>query len=119
MAAYYTLSRAGWRKSSYSNGGDVCIEVSVWRKSSYSTNGGECVEVGTWNKSTHTNGGEACVEVGVMGGGVSPRSRSEYGEKLVAVRDSKDPEGPRLCFTPADWDAFRRGVQSGAFDHLA
>jgi hypothetical protein len=101
MTANYTLSRAGWRTSSYTNGGEACVEVSVWHKSSYSTNGGDCVEVG------------------VMGGGVSPRSRSEYGEKLVAVRDSKDPEGPRLCFTPADWDAFRRGMQSGAFDHLA
>ncbi len=73
----------------------------VWRKSSYSTaNGGACVEVAglngvTWRKSSHSsaNGGN-CVEVAADGPGV------------VAVRDSKDPDGPALVFTPADWSAF-------------
>jgi Domain of unknown function (DUF397) len=73
----------------------------VWRKSSYSgANGGACVEVAalngvTWRKSSYSsaNGG-ACVEVAGDGPGV------------VAVRDSKDPDGPALVFTPADWSAF-------------
>jgi hypothetical protein len=73
----------------------------VWRKSSYSTaNGGACIEVAalngvTWRKSSYSsaNGG-ACVEVAADGPGV------------VAVRDSKDPDGPALVFTPADWSAF-------------
>ena len=28
------------------------------------------------------------------------------GPGVVAVRDSKDPDGPALVFTPADWSAF-------------
>jgi Domain of unknown function (DUF397) len=52
-----------------------------WRKASYSTN----------------NGGE-CVEVGTI-----PR--------LVAVRDSKDPQGPALAFRPEDWTAFTRRMK--------
>ena len=73
----------------------------VWRKSSYSSaNGGACVEVAdltgsNWRESSHStaNGGN-CVEVAGDGPGV------------VAVRDSKDPDGPGLTFTPADWSAF-------------
>jgi hypothetical protein len=73
----------------------------IWRKSSYSSgNGGNCVEVadltGTnWRKSSYSSGnGGACVEVAAGGTGV------------VAVRDSKDPDGPALIFSPADWSAF-------------
>lgn len=47
-----------------------------WRKSSYSTGQGNCVEV----------------------------ARNLPG--AVAVRDSKDPGGPRLTFAPGDWSAF-------------
>lgn len=41
------LSRATWRKSSRSNNGGNCVEVTEWRKSRRSNNGGECVEVAT------------------------------------------------------------------------
>jgi hypothetical protein len=58
-----------------------------WRKSSYSTgNGGACVEV-----ATNLPG-------------------------AVAVRDSKDPHGPALIFTPGEWRTFAAGVKSGEFD---
>ena len=33
-----------WHTSSYSHGGDACVEVG-WHTSSYSSNGGDCVEV--------------------------------------------------------------------------
>ena len=33
---------------------------------------------------------------------------------IVAVRDSKDPEGPVLATTPADWSAFTTAVKAGA-----
>jgi hypothetical protein len=32
------------------------------------------------------------------------------------MRDSKDPDGPVLTFTPAEWEAFTLGVQDGEFD---
>jgi Domain of unknown function (DUF397) len=95
-----------WRKASYStsNGGN-CVEVGVWRKASYSTNnGGACVEVGVWRKASYStsNGGE-CVEV------ASARPAA------IAVRDSKDPDGPRLAFAPRGWDRFVTEVKTGTF----
>jgi hypothetical protein len=57
-----------------------------WRKSSFSGgNGGNCVEV----------------------------ARNLPG--TVAVRDSKDREGPALVFTPQQWRAFLDGVRTGEF----
>jgi uncharacterized protein DUF397 len=75
----------------------------TWRKASYSTsNGGGCVEVGLWRKASYSgsNGG-GCVEVASAPGAA------------VAVRDSKDPDGPRLAFTAGDWQAFLRQVKDG------
>lgn len=34
----------------------------------------------------------------------------------VHVRDSKNPDGPVLEFTPQEWDAFIQGVKQGEFD---
>lgn len=34
---------------------------------------------------------------------------------LVAVRDSKDPAGPALAFSPAAWSEFLAGVRNGDF----
>ncbi len=81
------LTGVSWRKSSYSGGnGGNCVEVAgVWRKSSYSgTNGGNCVEVATSLPDA------------------------------IAVRDSKDPDGPKLIFTPAEWSAFTATIRTGA-----
>jgi hypothetical protein len=58
-----------------------------------------------WRKSSYSgNGGGNCVEVASLAGG------------MVAVRDSKDPDGPKLVFTPAEWEAFTAGVRDGEFD---
>lgn len=68
----------------------------TWRKASYSGgNGGACIEVGAWRKASHSgdNGG-ACIEVAATG------------EPLIAVRDSKDPNGPKLAFRPPMWQSF-------------
>ncbi len=99
------LTRAPWRKSTYSSTtGGNCVEVATaWRKSTYSsTTGGECIEVATWRKASYssTNGGE-CIEVGT-------------GSQAVAVRDSKNPDGPRLAFSPEGWMAFTRRIKTGA-----
>lgn len=65
-----------------------------------------CVEV-AFRKSTRSNGGNNCVEVG---------TRAGTDGNVVHVRDSKDPEGPCLQFTPAEWDAFIGGAKDGEFD---
>jgi Domain of unknown function (DUF397) len=58
-----------------------------WRKASYSSsNGGTCVEV----------------------------ARNLPG--IVAVRDSKNPDGPVLTFTPNDWQTFAAGVKAGTLN---
>jgi hypothetical protein len=36
-------------------------------------------------------------------------------EGSVLVRDSKDPEGRVLTFTPAEWEAFATGIVAGDF----
>jgi hypothetical protein len=58
-----------------------------------------------WRKSSHSgsNGG-ACVEV----------ARNLPG--VVAVRDSKNPDGPNLAIAPAHWAVFAAGVKAGEFD---
>ncbi|GAA3014857.1 DUF397 domain-containing protein [Streptosporangium longisporum] len=62
------------------------LSKAVWRKSSRSGgNGGQCVEV-----ATNLPG-------------------------LVAVRDSKNLDGPKLLLTPATWTSFIDSVKTGAF----
>jgi hypothetical protein len=47
-----------------------------------------------WFKSSYSsNEGPECIEVAT-----SPAT--------VRVRDSKDPQGPHLVFTPTEWSAF-------------
>jgi hypothetical protein len=58
-----------------------------------------------WRKSTFSNGqGGDCVEIAANLPG------------LVAVRDSKNPHGPVLVFSPADWRAFAAMVKAGDLD---
>ena len=98
------MSHGTWRKSSYSGGnGGQCVEAAtVWRKSTYSgSNGGDCVETAApWRKSSRSgsNGGE-CIEVAPDPG------------RLVAVRDSKDPDGPKLLVSPAQWQTFTARIK--------
>jgi hypothetical protein len=39
--------------------------------------------------------------------------------EMIAVRDSKDPDGPKLLFTCDEWKAFIGGVKMGEFDTLS
>jgi hypothetical protein len=57
------------------------------------------VELGVWRKSSHSGAGNDCVEL----------ARFDAG---TAVRDSKNPDGPRLAFDPAPWTAFLASARS-------
>jgi hypothetical protein len=58
-----------------------------------------------WRKSSHSgNGGSDCVEV----------ARNVPG--VVAVRDSKNSDGPALVLPAADWQGFMASVKAGRFD---
>ncbi len=54
-----------------------------------------------WLKSTLSQTGD-CVEWAL-----------DSDEKHMLVRDSKDPNGSRLCFTLSEWRAFVGGVVLG------
>jgi hypothetical protein len=56
-----------------------------------------------WRKSTFSNNTGACIEVANLDGGGR------------AVRDSKNPTGPVLMFTAAEWAAFATGLRAGEF----
>jgi hypothetical protein len=36
----------------------------------------------------------------------------------IGVRDSKDSDGPVLCFTTDEWRAFIGGARNGEFDSI-
>jgi hypothetical protein len=55
----------------------------------------------SWRRSSRCDTG-SCVEVAMMDDG-------------VAVRDSKQPDGPVLRFTKSEWTAFVAGVDNGEF----
>ena len=63
-----------------------------------------------WRASAGGDTDAACVEVAVVAGS------KEGSEQVIAVRDSRNPDGPKLFFTPAEWDAFTAGVRDGEFD---
>ncbi|WP_157253150.1 DUF397 domain-containing protein [Nonomuraea typhae] len=57
-----------------------------------------------WIKSSRCNGQTACVEFAFLADG------------NVALRDSKEQDGPVLAYSPAEWEAFVLGVKAGEFD---
>ncbi|GAA3622473.1 hypothetical protein GCM10022223_44260 [Kineosporia mesophila] len=38
---------------------------------------------------------------------------------LIAVRQSKDPDGGYILYNSEEWRAFLAGVRNGEFDHFA
>jgi Domain of unknown function (DUF397) len=57
-----------------------------------------------WRRSSYSGTGNNCVEAAAL-----PDGR-------IAVRDSKDPHGPKLVFTSTEWAAFTGRTKGGAFD---
>ncbi|MGW0801925.1 DUF397 domain-containing protein [Nonomuraea sp. NPDC002799] len=64
----------------------VNLDAAEWHKANASSDAGQCVQV-----ATNLPG-------------------------IVAVRDSKNPQGPALVFTPGEWKAFVDGARNGEFD---
>lgn len=64
------------------------------------------LSVAAWRKSSFSNGTGACVEVAPLDDG------------RIAVRNSNHPEAGVVFFTPAEMDAYIKGVKAGEFDDL-
>lgn len=60
----------------------------------------------TWVKSSFSFSNGNCVEV------------ADLPEGGVGVRNSRDPEGAVLRFTPDEWHAFIGGARIGEFDNF-
>jgi hypothetical protein len=56
-----------------------------------------------WRKSRYSSDQGNCVEAASL-------------TDAVAVRDSKNPDGPALVITPANWRSFTASVKAGRFD---
>lgn len=54
-----------------------------------------------WRRSSRSNGGGQCVEIAVAA-------------DLVAVRDSKNPDGARLVFPVDAWQSFLGWIADGS-----
>lgn len=54
-----------------------------------------------WFKSSHSGGKDDCLEAAHLEGG------------MVGVRDSKNPSGGTLAFSPGAWDSFTAYVLNG------
>ncbi|MET9911865.1 DUF397 domain-containing protein [Streptomyces sp. NPDC006476] len=57
-----------------------------------------------WLRSSYSTGANNCVETAL------PHSGPAAG--LLAVRDSKDPAGPALLFSPESWTDFTAAFRS-------
>jgi hypothetical protein len=53
-----------------------------------------------WRKSTYSGGNGSYVEIADLG-------------TAVAVRDSKDPDGPKLILTTGQWRSFTDSIKAG------
>ncbi|MCP2335260.1 DUF397 domain-containing protein [Actinomadura rupiterrae] len=51
-----------------------------------------------WRKSSHSSSKGQCVEVAGT-------------PNVLAIRDSKDPDGPHLILMPAAWDALAAAIK--------
>ncbi|WP_019806650.1 DUF397 domain-containing protein [Saccharomonospora halophila] len=60
-----------------------------------------------WRRSAYSGAMGNCVEVAPLSGGG------------IAMRNSRDPQGPALVYTKAEIAAFLAGVKDGEFDDLA
>ena len=59
-----------------------------------------------WQKSRYSNSQGSCVEMALLPGGD------------IAVRNSRDPNGPALIYTQAEIHALLQGAKDGDFDNL-
>src|SRR5215467_14947107 len=96
---------------------EIRLSRVAWRTSPYSGSGSNCVEVGVWTKASHSDGANGCVEATAVtsrDGLEVPAGKADT-EKLILLRDSKNPDAGPLVFDEHEWNAFVAGVKDGEF----
>ena len=58
----------------------------------------------SWRAARYCDGG-ACVQVAPAG-------------EMIVLGDSKNPSGPILSYTRAEWETFVAGIKRGEFDDI-
>jgi uncharacterized protein DUF397 len=58
-----------------------------------------------WVKAQSSSHNGQCIEIAETAG-------------RIAIRDSKDPDGPILIYTPGEFGAFLNGARNGEFDRF-
>jgi hypothetical protein len=61
-----------------------------------------------WRTSSYSGSNGHCAEVAVLPG------EAPGADYVVAVRDSKDPDGPVLTFAPGEWQEFTASIKAAA-----
>lgn len=78
----------------------TAVTVTGWRKASASASNGHCLEAGSYRKASASGYNGSCVEAGTCRHG-------------VAVRDTKDRNGPVLKISATGWAGFLAAVRCG------
>lgn len=56
-----------------------------------------------WRTSTHSGQNGSCIQVAANLPGI------------IAIRDSKNPDGPKLTFAPEEWQRFAACIRTGRY----
>jgi hypothetical protein len=67
-----------------------------------------------WRRSSYSTSGENCVEVAALPPTLGVRDLDSI--RYTAVRDSNDPEGPKLILEGRAWQGLTHRIKAGAFD---
>jgi hypothetical protein len=66
--------------------------------------------IGRRETPASADGVASAIEVAISAGS------KEGSDHVITLRNPKNPDGPTLVFTPAEWEAFVAGVRDGEFD---
>jgi hypothetical protein len=83
----------------------------LWQKSPVSNPNGECMEA-RFVKSPFSNPSGCCLEARWQNASIGKEcAEARWADGWVETRNSKDPDGPVIRYTPGEWRAFLRGVR--------
>lgn len=93
------------------------MQSELWQKTPFSNPNGECMEA-RWVKSPFSNPSGCCLETRFQAYSRDGEcAEARWAGGWVETRNSKDPDGPVIRYTPGEWRAFLRGVrESDVFD---